>query len=145
MPENRINYTNSIARNKKSKSDIKCLIYKPCKTVGIEHRENRFQQGGQGARKRLDTSRKSRQRMDQEGFDKGEEEEEDIAILEEPAIVDMGEFEEGDEDDSDSVDEDNFEEFMDDDDLANIPLFNVINSNFHQLKREDQDMIDQQY
>lgn len=57
----------------------------------------------------------------------------------------MGEFEEGDEDDSDSVDEDNFEEFMDDDDLANIPLFNVINSNFHQLKREDQDMIDQLY
>lgn len=57
----------------------------------------------------------------------------------------MGEFEEGDEDDSDSVDEDNFEEFMDDDDLANIPLFNVINSNFHQLTREDQDMIDQQY
>lgn len=48
----------------------------------------------------------------------------------------MGHFEEGNEDDSDSVDEDHFDEFEDDEDMVNIPLINNLNSNFQQLKRE---------
>lgn len=42
----------------------------------------------------------------------------------------MGQFEEGDEDDSDSVDDDTFEEFVDEDEMANIPLINMVNSNY---------------
>jgi hypothetical protein len=42
----------------------------------------------------------------------------------------MGHFEEGNEDDSDSLDEDTIEEFTADDEMVNIPLINEINSNF---------------
>lgn len=49
---------------------------------------------------------------------------------EDEEVLDMGQFEEGDEDDSDSVDDDNFEEFTEEDDMANIPLINMVNSNY---------------
>jgi hypothetical protein len=60
------------------------------------------------------------------GFD-AEEEEEEKCLME---IIDMGHFEEGNEDDSDSVDEDHFDEFEDDEEMVNIPLINTLNSNF---------------
>jgi hypothetical protein len=57
----------------------------------------------------------------------------------------MGQYEEGDEDDSDSVDDDNFEEFADEDEAANIPLINMVNSNYQQLKKDDVFLIENGY
>ena len=49
----------------------------------------------------------------------------------------MGQFEEGNEDDSDSIGDENFEEFKDEEEMANIPLINILNSNYQQLKKHN--------
>jgi len=55
----------------------------------------------------------------------------------------MDRFEEGDEDaHSDEISDEDFEEFMRDDDLYNIPLINMVNSNYQQLKRNKNFVLD---
>lgn len=51
----------------------------------------------------------------------------------------MSQLEEGNEDESDSMDEDTFEEFQDEEDLAHFPLINDMNSNFSRLNKDIKD------
>ena len=70
----------------------------------------------------------------QEGYYQEHEKNSEYEIVE---ALDMGHFEEGDED-SDSVDEETIQEFTEDDEAANIPFINMMNSNFSQLKKQDE-------
>ena len=80
IPEQRILHANSVTQNKKNKSDISCLTYKPLNIgqkgkSGVD-RENRFQQGGGNAggepRKRRESSKSQLRKLKrQEGANVG--------------------------------------------------------------------------
>ena len=55
----------------------------------------------------------------------------------------MGQFEEGDENDSNSIDDETLEEFNDDEETANIPFFSIMNSNYMQLKKLNMFLMEQ--